>query len=329
MHLKKIILLLLTFCSLAIHVDATSPYYTVPKQQSITSGIYQNGKLVYAAKNESSTYPYTITNVVSAGNNLFYTESEKNHFIDSVCMLAFEKYELRFRSKNGVISTVKGANINGRRGHIGSDGKYVYFVSNKSNSKGDLVRVSSTGKERKILVTDVQDFWMSDKEIFYVKNRSFYKMNVKSYRSTILEIGKGKLLTPSNCDKLNYIHYDEGIAFLSAVTTYRHRFDLYDYVTGQTKAMVYKTNDHVFKNKNITTITIEAIDFLNGNYIVSENNSLFLRDVNGKTLKKIVTLSNNLYDPYLFFEETYLKSINLQLGKLTYLQGKKLYTKSF
>ena len=327
--MKKIVLLLLAFCFTAIHVNAASPYYTVPKQKNITSGIYQDGKLILAAKNESPTYPFTITAVVSAGGNLFYTENEKDHYIDSACGLVFEKYELRFRSKNGAISTVKGANINGRRGNIGSDGKYVYFVSNKNNSKGDLTRVSSTGKERKVLVADVQDFWMSGNEIFYVKNRSFYKMNVTNYRSTVLAIGKEKLLTPSNCEKLNYIHYDEGIAFLSAVTNYRHRFDLYDYATGQSKEMVYKTNDHIFKNKNITTITIEAIDFKNGNYLVSEDNSLFLRNVDGKTLKKVITLSTNLYDPYLYFEKTYLKSINLQHGKITYLQGKKLYTKPF
>lgn len=327
--MKKIVLLLLAFCFTAIHVNAASPYYTVPKQKNITSGIYQDGKLILAAKNESPTYPFTITAVVPAGGNLFYTENEKDHYIDSACGLVFEKYELRFRSKNGAISTVKGANINGRRGNIGSDGKYVYFVSNKTNSKGDLTRVSSTGKERKVLVADVQDFWMSGNEIFYVKNRSFYKMNVTNYRSTVLAIGKEKLLTPSNCEKLNYIHYDEGIAFLSAVTNYRHRFDLYDYATGQSKEMVYKTNDHIFKNKNITTITIEAIDFKNGNYLVSEDNSLFLRNVDGKTLKKVITLSTNLYDPYLYFEKTYLKSINLQHGKITYLQGKKLYTKPF
>lgn len=327
--MKKIVLLLLAFCFTAIHVNAASPYYTVPKQKNITSGIYQDGKLILAAKNESPTYPFTITAVVPAGGNLFYTENEKDHYIDSACGLVFEKYELRFRSKNGAISTVKGANINGRRGNIGSDGKYVYFVSNKTNSKGDLTRVSSTGKERKVLVADVQDFWMSGNEIFYVKNRSFYKMNVTNYRSTVLAIGKEKLLTPSNCEKLNYIHYDEGIAFLSAVTNYRHRFDLYDYATGQSKEMIYKTNDHIFKNKNITTITIEAIDFKNGNYLVSEDNSLFLRNVDGKTLKKVITLSTNLYDPYLYFEKTYLKSINLQHGKITYLQGKKLYTKPF
>lgn len=327
--MKKIVLLLLVFCFTTIHVNAASPYYTVPKQKNITSGIYQDGKLILAAKNESSTYPFTITNVVSAGGNLFYTENEKDHFIDSACMLAFEKYELRFRSKSGTVSTVKGANIHGRRGNIGSDGTYVYYVSNKTNSKGDLTRVSSTGKDRKVLVKDVQDFWMSGHEIFYVKNRSFYKMKVTNYQSTVLAIGKGKLLTPSNCEKLNYIHYDEGIAFLSAVTNYRHRFDLYDYATGQSKAMVYKTNDNIFKNKNITTISIEAIDFKNGNYLVSEDHSLFFRDVNGKTLKKVVTLPENLYDPYLFFEATYLKSIYLQQGKLTYLKGKKLYTKFF
>lgn len=49
--------------------------------------------------------------------------------------------------------------ISGYISKIAMDQKFLYFVSAKDMKKGNLVRLSSDGKQRKVLENDVEDFW--------------------------------------------------------------------------------------------------------------------------------------------------------------------------
>lgn len=69
-------LLVTSLVAVAAPASASSDVYTVPKNGKITAGVYENGKLLIAAKNKKEILPFT--DVERVKSTIFYTEFSKS-----------------------------------------------------------------------------------------------------------------------------------------------------------------------------------------------------------------------------------------------------------
>lgn len=221
--------------------------------------------------------------------------------------------------------------ISGYISNIATDQNFLYFVSAKDLKKGNLVRLSSDGKQRKVLENDVEDFWYANNQIYYVKNRTGYSINPVSLKTTTLDLGSRKLYPPCYCkvsyrQMNNYRISDNGLMYIARKTKkYNYVFDFYSFKTKKITQHVLSSTTTLY-NKEMSSIqsSISDIDNKTGEFIEQGDNGLELFSPGGRTLKVIISEKefNN------FYSIRFLR-IDIIKREIVLVKGTKLITKNF
>ncbi|WP_426273645.1 hypothetical protein [Exiguobacterium sp. R-17] len=313
-----------------------SEYYKVEPSKGIKAGVYKDGKLIVSAVNRkinNGEDQELILDVKKVKDTLFFTEY-KDFRSDTQCGFSTPTYILKMKiGKNKVISFKDTININMSR--IATDGKYLYFISANDMKKGDLIRLSSDGKQRKVIESDVEDFWYANSQMYYVKNRHAYSFHPNSLKKVSLDLGSRKLYPPNYC-KLpsrtfnNYRISNNGIMYIVRKTKKdNYVFDFYSFKTK-------KITQHVIASST-TLYNKEKSNILSQLYDLNPVNSEFIEDgaigkielfsPGGRTLKTVLTLkeTENIDFPYII---RFLR-VDIVKREIVFVKGTKLVTKKF
>lgn len=316
---------------LATLVEA-SEYYPVGITKEHKEGVYKDGKLFVAAidiKRGPGEDQNLIGSVEKVRDTLFYTEY-KGYGSNEQCRHSALTRSLKMKvGKNKVITL--NDTISGYISKIATDQNFLYFVSAKDLKKGNLVRLSSDGKQRKVLENDVEDFWYANNQIYYVKNRTGYSINPVSLKTTTLDLGSRKLYPPSYCkvsyrQMNNYRISENGLMYIARKTKkYNYVFDFYSFKTKKITQHVLSSTTTLY-NKEMSSIqsSISDIDNKTGEFIEQGDNGLELFSPGGRTLKVIIS-EKEFND---FYSIRFLR-IDIFKREIVLVKGTKLITKNF
>lgn len=325
--MKKIAITSLVVASLvtgAIPTSASTDVYTVPKNGKIVAGVYENGKLLIAAKNKKEILP--ITDVERVKSTIFYTEFSKSELIYQ-CGGNITEYNLKMKQGKSAIVTLKDKISNLSSG-ISSDGSYLYYAAITEESGSELVRLSADGKSRRVLATNIDDVWYAQGQLYYLKNKSIYTMDPKKLKSTQLSVMKGKVFPQGPCSGSSHWATPNGIIleksgeYGSLSTRY-----VYDYKTKKVHTVKVKpidSSDHVF----MVDVDLKNKRYVNFDFSV-EQSKLQFGDYTGKKIKDVHTLTY-LYDwENSTTTSRYFEELDAVKRELTYVSGTKLIVKKF
>lgn len=325
--MKKMVISTLFVASLfamAAPASASSDVYTVPKNGKITAGVYENGKLLIAAKNKKEILP--ITDVERVKSTIFYTEFSKSDPVYQ-CGGDITEYNLKMKQGKAAVTTLKDKISNLSSG-ISSDGTYLYYAAITSDYSNELVRLSADGKSRRVLAKNVDDVWYAQGQLYYLKNKSIYTMDPKKLKSTQLAVMKGKVFPQGPCSSSSHWATPNGIILE----------DSEDFGTSPTRYVYeYKTKKvHKVKVKPIGSgdhVSMVDIDLKNKRYVNldfdGDQSKLYLGDYSGKKIKEVHKLSY-LYD-WVNSTTTsrYFEELDAVKREITYVSGTKRIVKKF
>lgn len=327
-------ILAFTMISSASLVDA-SEYYKVEPSKGIKAGVYKDSRLIVTATDRrvnAGEDQELILDVKKVKDTLFFTEY-KDFKSDKQCSFSTPTYILKMKIGKNKVITLKDT-INVHMSRIATDGKYLYFISAKDMKKGDLIRLSSDGRQRKVIENDVEDFWYATNQLFYVKKQLGYSVNPKSLKKVSVDLGSRKLYSPSYC-KLphrtfnNYRISDNGIMYIVRKTKKdNYVFDFYSFKTKKITQHVIKSYSTLY-NKEMSNILSEIrdLDPNTSEFIEGGMSKLELLSPGGRTLKTILTLeeTGNTSFPYIL---RFLR-VDIVKREIVFVKGTRLVTKKF
>lgn len=313
--------------SLITPVAASSSVYTVPKHGKVKAGVYENGKLLVAAKNTKEIQP--INDALRVKSTLFYTELHKGETVYQ-CGGMLAEYNVNMKQGKLAVKTMKDRISNLTSG-ITTDGTSLYYAAITGKYTNDLVRLSADGKSRKVLVKGIEDVWYAQGNLYYVKSKSIYAMNPKTLKATQLSAGKGQVYPQGPCSASTYSFSPNAIMLESS--------DDNDFSSKSKVRYVYE-----YKTKKTHTLKVKGsggdgyvemmdVDLKNKRYVNLEFDGnglkLVLVDYNGKKIKDIHKLTHYMdWENSLTWSRAY-EGIDAVKKQMTYVNGTKLATKKF
>lgn len=320
-------ILAFTLISSASLVDA-SEYYKVEPSKGIKAGVYKDGKLIIAAVNRK-VHPGedqdVILDVKKVKNTIFFTEYKTFN--------GSPMYILKMKNGKDKVKILKDVIVN-YMPKIATDGKYLYYVSTTKLRYGDLIRLSSDGKQRTVLEKDVEDFWYANNQLFYVKKHLGYSVTPPSAKKTQISLGNRKLYPPSysKVEDRTYNNYrisNNGIMYIVRKTKKdNYVFDFYSFKTKKITQHVIKSYSTLY-NKEMSNILSEIrdLDPSTSEFIESGTSGLELFSPGGRTIKTILTHkeTGDTNFPYLV---RFLR-VDIVKREIVFVKGTRLVTKKF
>lgn len=324
--MKRLYVMVLTcilMFSLVMPASAAGGVYTVPKDGKTKAGVYENGKLLIAAKDANEVLP--IPDAVRIGSSIFYTEIYSGALLIR-CGGLLAEYKLKMKQGKSSVKSMKDTISNLTSG-ISTDGTYLYYPAYKGKYENDLVRLSKDGKKRKVLVKQIDDVWYAQGKIYYVKNKSIYALNPKTLKATKLSVMKGKVFPQGPCSSSSYTTSPNGIILeksneYDSATKTRY---VYDYKTKKTHTLKVKGID---EEDDVSIVDVDlkkkryySVDF-DGTYT-----TLRLVDYNGKKLKTYKKLTRPTNSNMSLSFSRYFEQVDAVKQQLTYVKGTKVIKK--
>lgn len=155
---------------------------------------------------------------------------------------------------------------------------YIYYakVNKDPLGKYDIVRATLDGKKKTTLKKSVDDFWINGKYIYFVSQKSLYRMDLKGKNAKKYSNLKVKLYGDRGCVTSNYSVSTNG---LSVFDEKNIRYVFLDFSTGKTVNIpindVLVVYDVDVKNKRYIALQYKSKKFTPGLY-----------NFNGKLIKK-------------------------------------------
>lgn len=319
MNIKKIsymsMMVLISFLLLvpSIEAHASSEYYAVGQSKSIKAGVYKNGKLVIGATKSIETRP--IDNVADVKGNIFYTEFHKMD-IDMSCQRGDRFYTLKMKKGSSTSRSI--ATISEYMKDLATDGTSLYFVAAKQSYVGNLTRVSADGKNKEVLMKDVEDFWYRASKLYYVKDASIYVLDQKTKKGKLIKVGQKKIKPESYCLGTTIQPGTNALIYREKVSSKQATYLVYEYHTKKIYRFVtkrFERNDSYYNPISVTDVDIRSAEFIH------DVGSLILVDAENKKLKELLSSkeASNLF----------LESSDAVKRTITYVQGTQRYTKHY
>jgi hypothetical protein len=221
--------------------------------------------------------------------------------------------EIYKRSSNGKITKVTSDRVSSdAKNRFKVIGSYIYYakVENEAMSNFTIIKSSLDGKKKQILYKGVEDFWIHQNQIYFVKDGKLYSMGMDGKGVKSITSIKTKIYGGSGCDGGNYFVSDNGFS----VTDYSGEKSV-EYYLDFTSKKVMKLPvpdmdspilDVDFKKNRFVS------EFFDGDQLI-----VGVYDFKGKLLRKL-----KAYDPWS--SGTYIYSVDAKSGQLLYVEGASL-----
>jgi hypothetical protein len=277
---------------------------------------YVNGPLATKSdlKNPYSVNTQPITDVQASGKDLYFTKFQfGTEYGGGMCggggadILGLYK-----RNSKGKLTKVVTDKISSDVTDsfvISGSSLYYAKVTNEVFGNFTIIKSSLDGKKKRVLYKGVEDFWITGKTVYFIKNSKLYTMGLTGKGVKKVSTVKQNLIGMNGCSEGNYHVSKNGIV----IDTDGNSF--YDFATKKVVKLpenIGYPGDVDLKKKRIISVTF--------NY---ETESATIRLYNFKG-KKVKTLKKNFDHWYLNLIE-----VDAKKGYLLYTEGAQLKQRNF
>jgi Domain of unknown function (DUF5050) len=220
--------------------------------------------------------------------------------------------EIYKRSSNGKIAKVTNDKVSSdTKDAFKVIGSYIYYAKVENEAMGNFTIIKSTldGKKKQILYKGVEDFWIHQNQIYFIKDGKLYSMGIDGKGVKNITPIKAEIYGDSGCDGGNYSVSDNGFS----VTDYSGEKSVEYYLEFTSKKVIKLPPDI---DCRILDVDSKKNRFV-GEFFDGDQHIVGVYDFKGKLLRKL-----KAYDPWT--SVTYIYSVNAKSGQLLYVEGTSL-----